>query len=161
MNDEQRPPLITRILSGALLSALTLAALAWFFISVTELISKFRLGDPVVGFDKGSMYMLGCGLGLLLLSIGGVMQGILGLKLTKKMDALFARSLVISLLLMFAFPQLTHYLVDKYAHKQHYIICSDVTYRWLLYGKFYYTENKIACDKLINEKEITKSSSGR
>jgi len=67
MNDEQRPPLITRILSGALLSALTLAALAWFFISVTELISKFRLGDPVVGFDKGSMYMLGCGLGLLLL----------------------------------------------------------------------------------------------
>jgi hypothetical protein len=80
------------------------------------------------------MYMLGCGLGLLLLSIGGVMQGILGLKLTKKMDALFPRGLVISLLLMFAFPQLTHYLVDKYAHKQHYSICSDVTYRWLLYG---------------------------
>jgi hypothetical protein len=52
MNDEHRPPFLTRILSGALLSALALAALAWFFISVTEFISKFRLGDPVVGFDK-------------------------------------------------------------------------------------------------------------
>lgn len=161
MNDGQRPSLLARILSVSFFSILTLAALTWFFISITELISKFRLGDPVVGFDKGSMYMLGCGLGLLLLSIGGVMQGILGLELTRKMEALFTRGIVISLLLMFAFPQLTHYLVDEYAHKQHYSICSDVTYRWLLYGKFYYTESKIACDKLVNEKEITKSSSGR
>jgi len=161
MNDEQHSSLLARILSFTFFSVLTLAALTWFFISITELISKFRLGDPVIGFDKGSMYMLGCGLGLLLLSIGGVMQGIIGLKLTKKMDALFTRGLVISLLLMFAFPQLTHYVVDKYAHKQHYSICSDATYRRLLYGKFYYTESKIACDKLINEKEITKISSGR
>jgi hypothetical protein len=161
MNDEQHSSLLARILSVTFFSVLTLAALTWFFISITELISKFRLGDPVVGFDKGSMYMLGCGLGLLLLSIGGVMQGIIGLKLTRKVEELFTRGIVISLLLMFAFPQLAHYLVDKYAHKQHYSICSDVTYRWLLYGKFYYTENKIACDKLIDEKEITKSSSGR
>ncbi len=161
MNDVQRSPLLTRILSVALFLALALGALAWFFISVTELISKFRLGAEVVGFDKGSMYMLGCGLGLLLLSIGGVMEGILGLKLTKKMDVLFTRGIVISLMLMFAFPQLTHYLVDKYAHQQHYSICSDATYRWILYGKFYYTESKIACDKLVSEKEITKSSSGR
>ncbi len=59
MNGEQRPSLLVRILSIAFFSALTLAALTWFFISITELISKFRLGDPVVGFDKGSMYMLG------------------------------------------------------------------------------------------------------
>src|SRR5690606_22518155 len=96
-----------------------------------------------------SMYMLGCGIGLLLLTIGGVMQGIFGLELTPKKQSLFTRGIVVSLALMVVFPQLTHYVVNKYAQKQHYSICNDASYRWFLYSKLYYTKSKIACDELI------------
>lgn len=161
MNREQLPSPLTRFLSVVFFSMLTLSALAWFVVSVIGIISQFSLNDPVVGFDKGSMYMLGVGLGLLLLTIGGIMQGIFGQALTPKEETLFKRGIVISIVLMVTFPQLAHYLVSKYAHKQHYSICNDATYRWLLYRKLYYTESKITCDKLVNEKEITKSSSGR
>ena len=161
MNDQRHPSILVRISIGALFLLSTLAALTWFFISITELISQFRLEEPVIAFNNAPMYMLGGGLGILLLSIGGVMQGILGLELTRKMEVLFTRGLVFSMLLMFAFPQLTHYLVDKYAHKQHYSICSDLTYRWLLHSTIYYTESKETCTKLVNEKEISKSSSER
>ncbi len=158
MNDEQRPSLLSRILSVAFFSILTLAVLTWFIVSITELISQFRFKDPVIGFDKGSMYMLGCGLALLLLSAGGVIQGIMRVELTKKKENWFTRGIIISLILMVTFPQLTHYLVNNYADKQHYIICNDATYRWLLYKKIYYTKNKITCDKLVNEKKTTNSS---
>ena len=160
MNDES-PSLLVRLLSIAFFSILTLAALAWFFISLVGLISQFHLRDPVIGFDKGSMYMFGIGLGLLLLTIGGVMQGMLGQELSQKKETLFKRGIVISLILMFSFPQLTNYLVDKYAYSHHYRICTDVTDRWLLYSKFYYTESKEACEKLVSEKEVTKISRGR
>ena len=147
-----------RISIGALFLILTLAALTWFFISITELISQFRLEDPVIGFDKGTMYLPGCGLALLLLTIVGVIQGILGLELTRKMEVLFTRGLVTSLILIFAFPQLAHYLVDKHAHKLHYNICAEANYRWRLHSTIYYTESKATCNKLVKEKEITRSS---
>jgi uncharacterized BrkB/YihY/UPF0761 family membrane protein len=160
MSEEQRSSLLVRILSVAFFLILTLGACTWFFISTTGLIYQFRIESQVVGFDKGSMYMLGCGLGLLLLTIGGVMQGIFALELTPKKQSLFSRGIVISLILMVLFPQLTHYVVDKYAQKQSYSICHDASYRWLLYSKLYYTKSRIVCNELVKEKEITKSSSG-
>ena len=119
MNDDKSPSLLVRILSITFFSILTLAALAWFSISLVGLISQFHLRDPVVGFDKGSMYMLGIGLGLLLLTIGGVMQGMLGQELTEKKESLFKTGIVISLILTVSFPQLTNYVVDKYAYSHH------------------------------------------
>ena len=88
------------------------------------------------------------------------MQGIFGLEFTPKKATFFTRGLVASIILMVAFPHMIHYLVDRYAQKKHYSICDDATYRWLLYSKFYYTESKTACDKLVNEKDIGESSSG-
>ena len=82
--------------------------------------------------------MLGVGFGLFLLAIGGVMKGALGQALTPKKETLFKRGMVISLILMVFIPQVTNYVVDKYAYKHHYSICDDATYRWLLYSKYYY-----------------------
>ena len=161
MNEEQQSSLLVRILSAAFFIILTLGAFTWFSISITGLISQFHIESQVVEFDKGSMYMLGCGLGLLLLTIGGVMQGMFGLELTPKKQSLFSRGIVVSLVLMVFFPQLTHYAVDKYVQKHRYSICNDLSYRWLLYTKIYYTKNRVACNELVKEKGITKSSSGR
>ena len=89
MNEGQSSSLLVRILCVALFLVLAFGAFAWFFISAAGLISQFLIENPVVGFDKGSMYMLGCGLVLLLLAIGGMMQGVFGLELTPKKATFF------------------------------------------------------------------------
>jgi len=154
MGGEQRPSTLVRFLSVVFFSILTLSSLAWFTVSITGLLSQFLLNDPVVEFDKGSMYMLGIGLGLLLLTIGGVIQGLLGKKLTSQKEAVFTRGLAFSLILMIGFPHLTHYVVANYARQRNYSVCSDATYRWLLYSKFYYTNSDMACNELVSKKEI-------
>ena len=161
MNEGKSSSLLVRILCVALFLVLAFGALAWFFISAAGLISQFLIENPVVGFDKGSMYMLGGGLGLLLFAIGGMMQGVFGLELTPKKTTFFSRGLLVSIVLMFTFPHMTHYVVDIYAYKKHYSVCDDATRRRRLYSKFYYTESKAACEKLVSEKEIRKGSRGR
>lgn len=161
MNDEQNPSTLVRLLSVGFFLVFALAALAWFIFSMSELISALLSDRPVVGFDKGSTYMLGAGIGGLLFVIGGVMQGLLRKKLTPKAESLFTKSLIFSLILMFGFPHIAHYVVASYTQHKNYRICSDATYRWILYSKFYYTKNNMACNELAEQKEITKSSSGR
>jgi len=161
MGNDQQSSIIVRLLSVAFFLAFAVTALAWFTISITSLISQFTLNDPVVEFDKGSIYMLGGGLCCVLITAGGIMQGLLGKKLTFKLERLFTIGMAGSLILMFGVPHLTHYAVANYAQQRHYSVCSDVTYRWLLYSKIYYKKNEIVCNELVNEKEIKKSSSGR
>ncbi len=161
MNSEQNPSFSTRLLSVTFFSVLTTSSLLWFFVSITKLLSQIRLNDPVVAFDKGSMYMLGVGIGLLCLTIGGLMQGILGKVLTAKRESLFKRSLVISIVLIVTLPPLAQYLVDSNLRKKQYKICNEATYHWLLYSKYYYTDSQVSCENLVKGKEITKNSSGR
>lgn len=153
MNDEQNPPILVRLLSVGFFLVFALAALAWFIFSASELISALLSGRPVVGFDKGSMYMLGAGIGGLLFVIGGVMQGLLRKNLTPKAEALFTKSLIFSLILMFGFPHTAHYVVVSYTQQKNYKICSHATYRWLLYSKFYYTKNSMVCNELAEQKK--------
>lgn len=161
MGNDQQPSIIVRLLIVACFFACAVMALAWFIISITSLISQFASNDPVVEFDKGSIYMLGGGGFFLLITAGGIMQGLLGKKLTLKLDRLFTRGIVGSLILMFGVPHLTHYAVASYAQQRNYSVCSDVTYRWLLYSKFYYTKSDMDCAELVSKKEITKSLRGR
>lgn len=105
------------------------------------------------------MYMLGGGICCLLLSIGGIMQGLLRVKLTAKLEGLFTKGVVGSLILMFGFPHLSHYAVANYTQQRSYVDCSDLTYRWLLYSKFYYTKSGVECGELVSDKEISRGSS--
>ncbi len=161
MNDELHPSVLVRLLSISFFLVFALAALAWFALSMNDLTTALSSGLPVVGFDKGSTYMLGAGIGGLIIAIGGVIQGLLRKILTRRAKTLFARSLIFSLILMFGFPHIAHYAVISYTQHENYQVCSDATYRWALYSKFYYTKNNLACSELVKQKEITKSSSGR
>lgn len=156
MSEEPQASLLVRILSLAFFGMLTLGAFVWFAVSIKGLISQFHIESLVVGFDKGSMYMLGCGLGLLLLTIGGLMQGFLEFDFTAKMRLLFARGIVVSLVLMVLFPQLTHYVAGRHAQNKGYSICEDASYRWLLYAKIYYAKSTAACNEFVKQKEITR-----
>lgn len=161
MGDEQNTSILVRFLSVAFFLVLALAALAWFIVSVSELVSDLLFGRSVVSFDKGAIYMLGAGLAGLLFAIGGVMQGLLRKNLTPKIEVLFTKALMFSLILMFGFPHVAHYVVASYTQQKNYRLCSDATYQWLLYSKLYYTSSSEACNELVKEKEITKSSSRR
>lgn len=153
MGNDQQSSIIVRLSSVAFFLVFAVTALAWFTISITSLISQFTLNDPVVEFDKGSIYMFGGGLCCLLITAGGIMQGLLGKKLTFKLERLFTIGIVGSLILMFGVPHLTHYAVANYTQQRHYSVCSDVTYRWLLYSKFYYTKSDIDCAELVSKKK--------
>lgn len=160
MGNDQQPSILVRLLIVACFFACAVMTLAWFTISITSLISQFTSNNPVVEFNKGSIYMLGGGGFFLLITAGGIIQGLLGKKLTLKLDRLFTRGIVGSLILMFGVPHLTHYAVASYAKQRNYSICSDVTYQWLLYSKFYYTKSDMDCAKLVSKKRNNRVRTG-
>lgn len=153
MNDNLHPSILIRLLSIGFFLVFALAALAWFFLSMNDLMTAFSSGLPVVSFDKGSTYMLGAGIGGLIIAIGGVVQGLLRKNLTPKAKTLFAKSLIFSLILMFGLPHIVHYAVTSYTQKEDYHLCNDATYRWVLYSKLYYTKNNMACNELVEQKK--------
>lgn len=152
MVDESRPSLMTRLLSLCFFLFLTLASFTWFMLSVSDLVSQYRLREAVVEFDKGSIYMLGCGLALLAITVGGVMQGLMEVKLTSKMELWFTRTIIASIFLMFILPHVAHYTVKRIAESNNYYECRNAEYHWLLYGKYVYTNSKKRCEELILEK---------
>lgn len=105
--------------------------------------------------------MLGVGMALLALTVGGLIHGVLAKTLTLKAEATFKYSVVVSIAVMVVLPQLSHYLVKSYVRNNNYIACNEANYQWLLYSKYYYADNQVNYDKLVQEKEITKSSRGR
>ncbi|WP_439136021.1 hypothetical protein [Pseudomaricurvus sp.] len=143
-------------MSVAFFLLLTIASLAWFVISLTNFIIQVRQGAPVIEFDKGSVYMLGIGLGLLFLTAGGIVQGLLGKTLTPKCESLFTKGIVISILFAFLLPHAVHYGVSQFAQKQHYDLCKPATYRWFMYSKFYYVDSTSSCDALVKQQRRTK-----
>ncbi|GAB3093702.1 hypothetical protein G8770_22620 [Aestuariicella hydrocarbonica] len=155
MQTEQQSSPMARFLSVSFFLVLTIASLAWFFLSITNLISQIRLDAPIIGFDKGSVYMLGIGLGLLVLTAGGIIQGILGKSLTPAKESLFKKGIGASLVVAFLLPHVVHYAVTKYTDEKDYRICDGANYHWFLYSKFYFTNNETSCDALIREKHTS------
>src|SRR5690606_36588757 len=133
MNEEKNPSFLTRVMSVNLFAILTISSLAWFFISAVNLFSQLRFDDAVVTFDKGAMYMLGVGAGLLCLTAGGFIEGVVGKELTPNMKSLFKYGLIASIFAMVVLPHLAHYLTNGYAQKKNYDVCHEVSYHWLLY----------------------------
>lgn len=147
------PSLQTKILSFSFFLTLTVSALAWFCHSAYTLLSQSNQNAPIVAFDKGSMYMLGIGLVLLLLTTNGVMHGILGKELTEKVASSYKYGIVASLILMVVLPQLTHFIVNRHFKNADYVVCNEVSYRWMLYSKYYYTGNQAICSNIVREKK--------
>ena len=130
-----------------------LAAFYWFYSSATNLVSQFRSESQVIVFEKGSMLMLGCGLSLLFLTLGGICEGLLGWSLTPKSKFFFANGVILSLIIMFLFPQFAHYCVAQHADKHNYFLCEDAVSVRGRYVKIYYTKNRAACDALVKQKK--------
>ncbi|MFL0796328.1 MAG: hypothetical protein K6L73_02415 [Cellvibrionaceae bacterium] len=96
-------------------------------------------------FDKGSFYMLGVGVGMLILAIVTVQEGWLGKPLSKRQLAFLTKSAFVGIALIFTVPHLTHYSANKYFLEQGYKVCDDASHQWLFVRDIVYIKRSIEC----------------
>lgn len=152
MGESATPSLKTKIMSLTFFVALAAGSFLWFGISIVSLFNQLHFHEAIVAFDKGSIYMLGVGVGLLLLIGGGVLQGFLGREPDAAAEKIFKWGMVFSLTLTIALPQLVHYGVDQSAKAQKYEICTEAGYQWFMYRKIYYADSRDSCNRLVQDK---------
>jgi hypothetical protein len=146
------PSLSTKLLSLGFFLLLTISSGTWFAISSINLISDIRYQAPVIAYDEGSMYMLGCTIGLLGVLAGGAYYVLLGRKLPKKVERILIRIMLSGVVIMFVFPHVANFYVESEIEHSKYYICEKLTYEWLLYKKYYYTDTPETCGKLVAER---------
>ena len=137
----------------------TMACFIWFIWSAYGIANSIYSKEHTVYFDKGSLYMFGAGIGLASLTFTIFYEGILGRNLTNKITKGVTRGALIGVSLMFILPHLLHYMASTHLEEEHYVICDEVSYQWLLYKKLVYTANQQTCEILVQQKEMTKLSS--
>lgn len=138
----------TRILSFAFLLILTVSFFVWFAISTFGLISDIESNSAVIAFDKGVIYVFGGVLGLSGLLFAAVYQGILEKKLSKKGERTLTRLIIASIVVMFVLPHIVHHYIENIADNKEYQVCEIMTYQWIFYEKYYYTDTPETCRKL-------------
>lgn len=153
MEHPNRPSALLRYGGLLLFASLSLAALAWFGWSIIQIITQIRSNTAVILFDKGAVYMLGVGMGLLVLTYGILHEVILGLALTKRVTKRINISALISIIVLFIVPHLVHYLVEHALNERDYIICDQASYQWLLYRRIVYVSNFEDCANIIEGKK--------
>lgn len=161
MGTQSSPTALARYGGFFLFFLVTAACFVWFSWSAYDIVYSISSKAYAVYFDKGSLYMFGAGIGLASLSFAIFYEGILRRKPTNKITKGITRSALVGILLMFILPHSLHFLASKYLEEESYVVCDEMSYQWLLYKKLVYTTNQLACEALVQEKEITKSSSGR
>ena len=159
MTDKVKFSLLERFLGVSLFLTLAITGAVLFISSVLSSISEIISESSVLNFNKGIMYMLGGSIGLFSLFIGVAYHSIYLRKIPEKTEKVLVKGAVIGILIMFLFPQLSHFGINRLMINREYIECSQAKYSWLFYKKYVYTKNQLICQDLVTE--ITKSSSGR
>jgi len=140
----------------ALFAICSLLAFGYYAFDVTiSLISK----KEIIEFNKGAMYMLGVGLGSGLLVIFMIHE-LTGKTISNSYNKKATKFALVSIGLIFVFPQLADYIVSSKVGKMDYVFCEEKSYRWLHAQNKVYGVNADTCSN-IKASEITKSSSGR
>ncbi|MFA7556116.1 MAG: hypothetical protein WCY88_17875 [Spongiibacteraceae bacterium] len=150
------PAKCVTVIIFALFAICALLAFGYYAFDVSiSLISK----KEIIEFNKGAMYMLGVGLGAGLLVIFMIHE-LIGKEISNAYNKKATKCALISIGLIFIFPQLADYIVSSKFRSMDYVFCEEKSYRWLHAQNKVYGANVDACSG-IKANEITKSSSGR
>lgn len=152
MGNGSTSSLSAKILSLLFFLIFAAGSIVWFVSSSISLLSEIMDHESVIEFDKGSMYMLGASITLIGILMLGVYQGFMGRSLTKKGEALFKWVFISGIAIMFVFPHMVHSYMESVIERNGYSTCDAMTYRWLMYGKYYYTDAPETCRDLVAEK---------
>jgi len=153
MDGREMPSVGVRIFAPIIFIAGALAALLWFFYRAFDVF--FGVLSELEVFDKGSFYMLGVGVGILILAIVTVQEGWLGKPLSKKQSAFLTKAAFVGIALMFTAPHLVHYFANDYFLKKGYSVCDEASRQWLFVRNIVYIQSSIECGAELKE-EITK-----
>lgn len=154
MEGREKPSWGIRIFSPLIFISGSIAALLWFFYRIL----KVFIGtlSEIVVFDKGSFYMLGVGVGMLVLAIVTVQEGWLDRPLSKKQSTYLTKAALIGIALIFTTPHLVHYFANVYLLKQGYSVCEEASHQWLFVRNIAYIQKSIECSEKL-KKGITRS----
>jgi hypothetical protein len=151
MEDRDKPSWAIRVLGPFIFILGSTAALLWFFYRLFYL---FKVPLPeVVVLDKGSFYMLGVGVGMLVLAIVTVQEGWLGKPLSNTQSKYLTRMAYIGIALIFTTPHLVHYLADDYLVKSGYSVCEKASHQWLFVRDIVYIQETTECSEALKNKK--------
>lgn len=143
MEGSEKPALGVRIFAPLFFIFGTLLALSWFFLRLFDIF----LGplSEIEIFDKGSFYMLGVGLGMLILSFVTVQEGWIGRILSNRQSDFLTKSALVSIASIFVVPHLTHYAANSYFLDRGYTLCEDAGHQWLFVRDIVYVKPSVEC----------------
>ncbi len=128
-----------------LFSIFSLGSLAWFLIELYSLFSQISNHQAYISFNKGSMYLLGVGLGSLILTWLMLYGSVFKKTLTERLNRFYTRLVLSSILLLFIFPQLVHYPLESYLQSEEYKECHELSHRWLHAQTIIYSKSSFSC----------------
>ena len=156
MNEQLVQPFHVRIFSVLLFVLLPIACLVWFGSSLNDLVSDLMNMRNIITFDKGSMYMLGAGVGTLSFSVAVVYSAIFQRKVSFSVEKLVIKIALISIVVMFVLPQAAHLLINNVISDKGYQECVPLSHRGLRYDEYVFTQNEETCINLVAEKSLNK-----
>jgi len=124
---------------------LTISSLIWFSYNIFHLLISVINHSDIIVFEKGATYMLGCGLGLGLLSFFMIYEMLLKKKITTALNKLATRLAIAFLAIMVILPQVTSFLVHQYVDNLGYIYCPEQSYHWLHNQSFIFAADINTC----------------
>lgn len=150
MDDREKPSLGVRIFAPLFFISGSLLALLWFFFRVFDVF--FGVLSKIEVFDKGSFYMLGVGIGLLILSVVTVQEGWLGKPLSKRQSVHLTKAAFIAIALIFTVPHIVHYSANKYLLGKGYMVCDEAAHQWLFVRDIVYIQPSVKCSADLKKK---------
>jgi hypothetical protein len=110
--------------------------------------------NNVITFNKGAMYVLGAGAGALSLSVAVVYTAIYQRKVSFSVEKVLIKIALIAMVVMFVLPQIAHLSVNRIIDDNSYQECEPLSYRWMLYKKYVFTQDEETCINLVTEKSL-------
>ncbi len=153
MKKPDEPSALIRYSGFLLFLLFSICAFLWFVWSAFSLYEQISTKASAVIFDNGGLYGLGGGIALSALTYGILHEVILRLSLTGKVTKRITRTAFVGIGLMIILPQIVHYVVENRMGSNSYMICDQVSTRWLIYKHIAYVSNAETCIDLIFEKE--------
>lgn len=149
METRDPPSLLNKIITPPLLLACGVSAIFWFTYRAIFLYKS--LSAPIIVFDKGSYYMLGVGIGLLVLAFVTIKEFWVGKPITNKQNRILTKLAIVGVALLLIAPHATHFTVDQYLRKNDYTVCEAASHQWLFVRDIVYVQSFVECSADLKE----------
>ncbi|ASA56152.1 hypothetical protein [Vibrio gazogenes] len=125
-----------------------------FCLSIYNLVDDFMSSPAIIEYERGALY--GLGAGIVLLSVfSGFIVLLLYRKISPKAESRMSKGMALGLILIFTLPIVSGFILPSFIEAKGYQRCDKAERRasWPIYRTHIYTDNRQACERLIEEKQ--------